>query len=431
MRDESVTLRRWGPDDLPLLGAANTPEMTRLLAGPETPEQLRDRHARYLRLNDAGEAWMFRIEVGGEPAGGIGFWPIEHDGAAAYEAGWNVLPPWQGRGVAREAVRLLLRYVADDSPHRDHLYAYPDAANAASNALCRSAGFADVGERDYPYRDTVLHVRVWELDLTPLSLGGRTPDVEESFSELDPARWWPYYTPHWSSRARTAARYEFDDTGLVLRVDAETAPWAPQLDGEVRVSHLQTGQFSGGVGSAIGQHRFRDGLIVREEQPRHRGWLVRHGVIAARFAAIRHPDAMVALWPIGFEEQPDDCGEICIAEIFGSELDDSGGWVGVGVKAQRDPRLRTDFDKVRVRGDLTAMHDYAVEWTPERLRFFIDGRWVKAVGQRIDYPVQLMLDVYELPGEGPRDVSQHPLLFRVERVASYPPAPGREKPQSG
>jgi RimJ/RimL family protein N-acetyltransferase len=422
MRETGVMLRRWSTEDLPLLEAVNTAKMTQHLGGPETDEEVRERHARYLRLNDTDDAWMFRIEVDGEPAGGIGFWPIEHDNAPAYETGWNVLPPWQGRGVAREALRVLLRFVADEAPHRDHLYAYPDIGNAASNALCRSAGFADLGAREFPYRDAVLHVRVWELDLTPLSLDGRQPEVDERFGELDPARWWPYYTPHWSSRAHTGARYEVDEAGLVLRIDADTEPWAPEIDGDVRVSHLQTGQLSGAVGSARGQHRFRDGLVVREEQPRHGGWLVRHGVIAARFAAIRHPAAMVALWPLGFEEHPDDCGEICIAEIFGSEMDDAGGWVGVGVKAQRDPRLRTDFDKVPVRGDLTALHEYAVEWTPERLRFFIDGRWVKTVGQRIDYPVQMMIDVYELPGDGPRDVSQHPLLFRVERVATYPPA---------
>ena len=130
---------------------------------------------------------------------------------------------------------------------------------------------------------------------------------------------------------------------------------------------------------------------------------------------------MVAFWPIGFEERPDDCGEICIAEIFGSEIDGTGGWVGLGVKPQNDPRLREDFEKIRVDGDLTAFHDYAVEWTADRLRFFIDGRWVKTVAQRIDYPVQLMLDVYEFPPESAgRDAASLPHRFRVAHVRTYP-----------
>jgi RimJ/RimL family protein N-acetyltransferase len=414
-----VTLRRWARGDLPLLVAANTPHMTRHLGGPETDEAVRERHARYLRLVAEGAAWMYAIEVDGHGAGGIGFWPIEHEGEPAYEAGWNVLPEWAGRGVAREALGRMLRIVADDAPHRDRLYAYPGVDNAASNALCRAAGFERLGEREDAWRGGMLRTRVWALDMRPLDLEGRRPAVDERFEggSLDTTRWWPFYTPHWSSRERTAARYDLDDAGIVLRIDPDTKPWAPDIDGDVRVSHLQTAQHSGPVGSAIGQHRFRPGLVVREEQPAHRGWTVRGGVISARFAAIRHPRAMVAFWPIGVEDSPDDCGEICIAEIFGSEISDDGGLVGIGVKPQTDPRLRTDVDKVRVAGDLTLPHDYAVEWSPERLRFFVDGRWVKTVAQQIDYPVMLMLDVYDLPS----DAARAPLRLRVERVASYPP----------
>lgn len=261
-------------------------------------------------------------------------------------------------------------------------------------------------------------------DRPSLDLTGRVPDHEDRFDagRLDEARWWPHYTPHWSSRSASAARWETGPTGLTLRIDADTEPWSREYDGDVRVSHLQTGQFSGAVGSPVGQHRFRDGLVVREGQPERRLWLVRYGVIEVRLRAIRHPDAMVAFWPIGFEDAPDRSGEICIAEIFGSDLDDTGGWVGVGVKPQRDPRLTMDFEKIRVDGDLTRWHDYAVEWDEDGIRFFIDGSWVKTVAQRIDYPVQLMLDVYELPrASGTRDVSAHPLRFDVAYVRTYPP----------
>lgn len=260
-------------------------------------------------------------------------------------------------------------------------------------------------------------------DTSPLDLSGREPDVDERFADgLDTGRWWPFYTPHWSSRADAAARWSIGSSGLELRIDADTRPWAPAIDGGIRVSHLQTGQFSGALGSGIGQHRFRQGLVVTEEQPEHRGWLVHGGVIEVRMAAIAHADAMVAFWPIGFEERPDDCGEICLAEIFGSEIDAEGGLVGMGVKPQNDPRLTTDFEKIRVDGDLTAMHDYAVEWMPDRLRFFIDGTWVKTVEQSIDYPVQFMLDVYEFARpDGSRDLSALPHVLRVERIRTFAP----------
>lgn len=418
-----VTLERWGADDLPVLERLNTPEMTAHLGGSETPEQVAARQARYLRSWEIGDAWMYRIEVDGVPAGGIGYWQVDHHGRPAHETGWSVYPEHQGRGIAREALRQIVRLAAS---HHDRplLVAYPGIDNAASNALCRRAGFTRTGTETGPWRGGELTYNVWELDMSPLDLTGRVPDVDEPFGEgvLDETLWWPYYTPHWSSRERAAARYVVDTDGLELRIEEDTAPWAPDLDGAVRCSHVQTGQFSGPVGSAIGQHRFRPGLVVREAQPERRLWLPRFGVIEVRMAAIRHPDVMVACWPLGYEEQPDESGEICIAEIFGSDLDETGGWVGVGVKPQNDPNLHEDFERIRVEGDLTEPHDYAVEWTPERLRFFIDHRWVMTVPQRIDYPVQLMLDVYEFPrDDGTRDTAALPHRFRVSHVRTFPP----------
>ena len=423
MSTATVTLEPWGPDDPPLLERANTPEMTAHLGGPETPAQLDQRHERYLRLARTGEAAMYRIERDGTPVGGIGYWQVEHEGAPAWETGWNVFSEWQGMGIARQALRLLIRRVAERG-ERDTLVAYPGVDNPSSNALCRAAGFELRGSGTIPWRGGELTYNAWVLDMSPLDLTDRTPLVDETFAgdSLDERRWWPYYTPHWSSRARSAGRWHIGRGGLGLVIDADTPPWAPDLDGDIRVSHLQTGQFSGPLGSDTGQHRFRPGLTVREEQPERRLWLVHHGVIEARLAAIRHPDAMVAFWPIGFEDRPDDCGELCIAEIFGDEIDEDGGWVGIGVKPQNDPRLRADFEKIRVDGDLTDFHDYAVEWTPERVRFFVDGRWVKTVGQSLDYPMQLMLDVYEFPrSDGTRDTAALPHTLRVQHVRSYPP----------
>ncbi|WP_248146157.1 GNAT family N-acetyltransferase [Microbacterium aoyamense] len=416
-----VTLHRWSEGDLPVLERANTPEMTRYLGGPESDEQVLERHERYLRLGSTGEAHMFRVDVDGVPAGGIGYWQTDHDGVDAFETGWEIEPHWQGRGVAREALRQLIRLVAVDGS-RSLLVAYPGVDNPGSNALCRGAGFVRTGSGTMPWRGGELAFHTWVLDMSPLDLAGREPDVDERFDSLDPGRWWPFYNPHWSSRADAAARWSIGTAGLELRIDEDTSPWAPAIDGDIRVAHVQTGQFSGPLGSGIGQHRFRPGLVVAEEQPEHRGWLVHGGVIEVRLAAIAHADAMVAFWPIGFEERPDDCGEICIAEIFGSEIDADGGLVGVGVKPQNDPRLTTDFEKIRVDGDLTVMHDYAVEWMPGHLRFFIDGRWVKTVAQAIDYPVQFMLDVYEFArSDGSRDLAALPHVLRVEWVRTFAP----------
>jgi len=136
----------------------------------------------------------------------------------------------------------------------------------------------------------------------------------------------------------------------------------PSYCGQIVVlTNPQIGNYGANPSDSESTKPFIEGLVVREAQPEKRLWVAHHGVIEARLAAIRHPDTMVAFWPIGFEARPDDCGELCIAEIFGSEIDDDGGWVGVGVKPQNDPRLREDFEKVRVDGDLTDFHDFAVD----------------------------------------------------------------------
>ena len=127
-------------------------------------------------------------------------------------------------------------------------------------------------------------------DAPTLDLDGYVLAVDEQFDgdDLADTRWFPFYTPHWSSRAATRARYEVSDGTLKLRIDRDTEPWSPEYDGDVRVSHLQTGQFSGPLGSPVGQHRFRAGLVVREEQDEERLWLPHFGVIEARVRAILH-----------------------------------------------------------------------------------------------------------------------------------------------
>lgn len=214
-----VTLTPWAPEHLPSLIEADTPEMTRYLGGPEGDDEVRRRHERYLRSRTSGEAWMYAIVVDGDPGGGIGFWPIEHDGDAAYETGWNVLPRFQGRGVAGAALHALIRLVAEEAPPRRRLLAYPSVQNEASNALCRAAGFSDLGERDLPFRGAVLRTRVWSLDLHPAGHGaepavaspvaGGDPETRpreaEAITDSQADAVWPVRTPRLQIRRCTPA----------------------------------------------------------------------------------------------------------------------------------------------------------------------------------------------------------------------------------
>jgi hypothetical protein len=81
--------------------------------------------------------------------------------------------------------------------------------------------------------------------------------------------------------------------------------------------------------------------------------------------------------------------------------------------------LHDDMTEVELDLDATAWHTYAAEWTAERIRFFVDDRRVRTVHQRIDYPLQVMIDLFEFP-EGPeRDPGAYPKVAEVEAVRGY------------
>ena len=252
----------------------------------------------------------------------------------------------------------------------------------------------------------------------------REPEFTDGFElgRLDPARWIPAYLPQWSSRERAAARHHIEGGRLVLEVAPDQQPWCPQWDGDLRVSSIQTGLFSGRVGSPIGQHRFGSGVVVREAQPELRLYTPRYGRVEIRAAATAVPDAMVALGMIGFEDHPDHSGEICVMEIFSRDLGPGVASIGMGVHPHHDPRLVEDFERVEAAIDATTLHDYAAEWTPAGIRWEIDARTVRATDQSPGYPMQLMLGLYSFAAVAP---DAPPPRFVVESVRGFAPRAGR------
>jgi hypothetical protein len=251
-------------------------------------------------------------------------------------------------------------------------------------------------------------------------------DFDEDFDgdRLDEGRWLPYYLPQWSSREAAAARYELRDGCLRLRIDADQPPWCPDLDGQVRVSSCQTGLFAGPVGSPIGQHRFNPAAVVRQAQQNVRLYTPRYGLIELRARARLDRRSMVALWMIGYEDEPHRSAEICVCEIFGRDVGPAGARVGMGVHPFGDPAIMDEFAAEPLPIDVAEFHVYAAEWTPDRVTFSVDGKRVKTVHQSPDYPMQLMLNIYEFPSaDGAADPPEaYPKEFVVDYVRGYRPA---------
>jgi hypothetical protein len=209
--------------------------------------------------------------------------------------------------------------------------------------------------------------------------------------------------PAWSSREATRASYRVDDAGLTLDIPVDHPIWCPgDHQPPLRVSGIQSGNWSGPVGTPYGQQRFRAGQLVQQEQERFEGWLPTGGRVEIRARMRLSPRSMAALWLSGLEDDPaqERCGEICVFEVFGNALgsrDDPSAEVGVGIKPFRDPALNQDFAAPRLPIDVTAFHTYAVDWDTDEALFSVDGVIVRRCAHPPTYPMQLMLAVFDFP----------------------------------
>ncbi len=167
-----IALLPWDASGLALLEAMNTPGMKRHLGGPEAPEKLADRHARYLTYHQLGEVEMLRIAVDGEIAGSVGYWERDEAGEMIYEIGWELLERFHGQGLGTTAASRLLQRLKPFARH-DAVMAYPTPDNAGSNGVCRKLGFTLMGVADFEYPIGVFSPHnIWRL-----SLKGWTPAV--------------------------------------------------------------------------------------------------------------------------------------------------------------------------------------------------------------------------------------------------------------
>ncbi len=164
----TVHIRPWCDEDLPILERIfSDPQTMEFLGQVETPEQIRQRHQRYLTGNN-GMLHMYAIRVGPEnaAAGLVGFWEHDANGVLVYETGWVVLHEFQGQGVATRASVLATELARQEHKFR-YLHAYAAVANNASNAVCRKAGFTLQGELEISDSPPVPPMRYndWMLDL--------------------------------------------------------------------------------------------------------------------------------------------------------------------------------------------------------------------------------------------------------------------------
>jgi hypothetical protein len=250
--------------------------------------------------------------------------------------------------------------------------------------------------------------------------------------ELDRDVWVPHYLPQWSSRADSAAVYALGDSALTLRIPLDLGLWcAGDHQPPLRVSGIQSGVFSGEVGSTVGQGPYREGLVVREHQPAFWGWTPRNGRVEVRARMDLTPRSMASVWLIGLHDEPGHAGEITVFEVFGDAVDaGASAEVGVGVKPLRDPLLRGGFSAPRLPIDVAEFHVYAAEWRPGRVEAFVDDQRVTTVDQAPDYPMQAEVAVFDFPAHEQAGAFEgHEPSLVIDWIRGRPLQPIRGGPQ--
>ncbi|MGH2663606.1 MAG: GNAT family N-acetyltransferase [Actinomycetota bacterium] len=155
-------------DDLPLYeGALTDPSMMSELGGPLPRSGLKEKLQGIVDDVVVGRVWFFTIipdQEDGTAAGTVCVWDHKWNGEVINEIGWMVLPRFQGRGLAGDAVRAVLRKARPEG-RWDVIHAFPATTNAPSNAICRKTGFTKVEEVDFEYAGRMLRCNHWKIDV--------------------------------------------------------------------------------------------------------------------------------------------------------------------------------------------------------------------------------------------------------------------------
>lgn len=147
------------------------PVMMAELGGPQPRDGIEDKVRRDVRDASADTSWIKMIipdEAAPDVvAGNVSLWSHEVEGPGGEpisEIGWMVLPEFQGRGLAKRAVRALLAQAAA-TDRWGPVHAFPSTTNAPSNGICRSLGFRFVAEQDIlAFGERNLRVNDWVID---------------------------------------------------------------------------------------------------------------------------------------------------------------------------------------------------------------------------------------------------------------------------
>jgi RimJ/RimL family protein N-acetyltransferase len=150
--------------DLALSVALETDaEVMAELGGPRSLEAIERVHPKRVAPLAGGGLWLKIVPDGmSEAVGTLGVWRSQWRDEDLWEVGWMLLPAFHGRGLASEALGLLIERLRAE-PRFDVVHAFPGVTNAPSNALCAKFGFELVERGEVEFDGRPLVCNHWTL----------------------------------------------------------------------------------------------------------------------------------------------------------------------------------------------------------------------------------------------------------------------------
>ncbi|HUJ40580.1 MAG TPA: GNAT family N-acetyltransferase [Candidatus Acidoferrales bacterium] len=143
--------RHWSAADLPLaLSLWGDAQVTRLIGGPFSPQDVEQRLRREIALQDSRtvQYWPIFLLAGGDHVGCAGLRPFQQSDHV-FELGFHLLPAFWSKGLAQEAARAVITY-AFSTLHASALFAGHHPENAASRRVLEKLGFHYTHDELYP-----------------------------------------------------------------------------------------------------------------------------------------------------------------------------------------------------------------------------------------------------------------------------------------
>ncbi|MGN0364123.1 MAG: family 16 glycosylhydrolase [Bilifractor sp.] len=231
---------------------------------------------------------------------------------------------------------------------------------------------------------------------------GYTLDFHDEFNEdsLDMSKWTDSYLPHWCDDPATAkGNYRFENGCLVEYITEDQEAWCPEHDGSVKSSAIMS--FDKGW-----IHNF-SGTTDNHDRNTWYGYKTKYGYFELRAKlADCGGGGHQAWWMVGMQQDTDDwfnskqTAEIDVLETFFSTPD---AW-RIAAYGWNDPNFQTSWaitDGAVPSGSPTEeFHTYALDWTPDYLKFYYDGQLVRTIYDSPDYEMGTILNIYTDAGSG-------------------------------